>query len=245
MPASANPTTEKRNSWQEMRVGGQYIWERKGLVGLTLIFFGINFFAAITYFGIMPAMILSRTGGDELVLATVQGALGVGGVLGGLAVSIWGLPKRKIHAVFLGAAFSFLSGDLLFGAGQTLYVWVAGAFLSATTIPFIMAGDRAIWQEKVPVNLQGRVFAVQGSLRTLAMPLGYLLAGPLADRLFEPAMMAGGKWVETWSWLVGQGAGAGMGLMFMVTAVAGTAMSLVGYLMPALRNVETDLPDMV
>lgn len=92
--------------WGEMRVGFSYIWQRPGLLGLMLIFTGIFLFATLTYLSILPAMILARSGGNELALASVQGALGAAGVVGGLLVSLWGGPKRKIHGVLAGAAFS-------------------------------------------------------------------------------------------------------------------------------------------
>jgi hypothetical protein len=44
-------------------------------------------------------------------------------------------------------------------------------------------------------------------------------------------------------WLVGTGPGAGMGLMFVITAVLGCLMSLSGYLLPDVREVEVRLPD--
>jgi hypothetical protein len=109
-------------------------------------------------------------------------------------------------------------------------------------VPFIMAGDRAIYQEKTAPDVQGRVFAVNGMVRTSMMPLGYLVAGLLADGVFEPAMAAGGALAEPLGWLVGVGPGAGMGLMFSMTAIMGSVLCLSGYLVPALRRVD-DLPD--
>lgn len=72
------------------------------------------------------------------------------------------------------------------------------------------------------------------------MPLGYLLAGGLADRVFEPAMAAGGNLAGVFGALVGTGPGAGMGLMFVCTCVLGLATSLSGFLIPAVRRVEED-----
>jgi MFS transporter, DHA3 family, macrolide efflux protein len=110
-------------------------------------------------------------------------------------------------------------------------------------IPLLDGSNRAIWQAKVPLAMQGRVFAVQGALQTSMRPLGYLAAGPLADRLLEPAMMPGGVLANALGWLVGTGPGAGMGLMFVGTAVLGCLMSLSGYLLADVREVETRLPD--
>ena len=38
----------------------------------------------------------------------------------------------------------------------------------------------ALMQAKVPPEMQGRVFTVMNSLATGAMPLGMMMAGPLA-----------------------------------------------------------------
>jgi hypothetical protein len=79
--------------------------------------------------------------------------------------------------------------------------------------------------------------------RLAAMPIGYLITGPLADQLFVPAMMPGGALASPFGWLVGTGPGAGMGLMFVCTALLGGSISLCGYLSRAVREVESDLPD--
>ena len=137
----------------------------------------------------------------------------------------------------------------LLGTAMTrfaLQIWALAAFLAALFIPFISicrGAHRAIWQVKVAPEVQGRVFSVKGMLELVPMPFGYLLAGPLADRWFEPAMIKGGSLERTCGWLVGAGPGAGMALMFICTALLGMAISLSGYLFRAIRHVEKDLPD--
>jgi hypothetical protein len=74
-------------------------------------------------------------------------------------------------------------------------------------------------------------------------PVAILLAGPLADRVFEPGLRPGGALAETFGWLVGNEPGSGMALIFLVTAVLGGGAALAGYLVPIVRNVETLLPD--
>ncbi|MBE0698109.1 MAG: MFS transporter, partial [Anaerolineaceae bacterium] len=63
--------------------------------------------------------------------------------------------------------------------------------------------------------------------------------------VFEPALRPGATLAAALGGLVGTGPGAGMGVMFLFTCVVGTLACLVGYLFPALRNVERDLPDVV
>ncbi|MAT99444.1 MAG: MFS transporter [Anaerolineaceae bacterium] len=245
LPRSDKPiaTEDSEPFWQEVTAGLRFITARRGLLGLLITYVGINLFAALTYFAILPPMILARSGGSELALASVQGMLGGAALVGGLVMSVWGGPRRKIHGALGFTAVSFLLGDFLFGVGRTLPVWLLAAAVSSFFIPLLVGSYRAIWQVKVPLAMQGRVFAVQGALQTAMMPLGYLLAGPLADHLLEPAMMPNGALASALGWLVGTGPGAGMGLMFVATAVLGCLMSLSGYLLPDVREVEVRLPD--
>ncbi len=71
--------------WRQVSYGFRYIYGHPGLRGLLCIYVGMNFCAALTYFSILPAMVLARSGNDASALATVQTALGLGGVVGGLA----------------------------------------------------------------------------------------------------------------------------------------------------------------
>jgi MFS transporter, DHA3 family, macrolide efflux protein len=230
-------------AWRDLLFGFRYVAQRPGLVGLLAIYCGINLAAAIGWFGALPPMILARTGGDELALATVQSAMGIGGIIGGLLMSIWGGPKRRIHGILLLGGISFLSSDFLLGAGRNVPIWAFAAFAGSLYIPFISGCERAIWQSKVAPEVQGRVFSVQTLFQQSTLPLGYLIAGPLADQLLEPAMMPGGALADTFGWLVGTGTGAGLGLIFIMTGLLGTAICFGGYLFPAVRNVENDLPD--
>jgi MFS transporter, DHA3 family, macrolide efflux protein len=235
--------SNKLSHWQSLTLGARYVFERKGLLGVMLIFLGIGFFASLTYFSILPAMILARTGGDELVLATVQSALGLAGVIGGLILSVWGGPKKLIHGFLIATALSFLIADTLFAVGRNIQDWMLAAFSAAIFIPFIDGAYRALWQKKVDPALQGRVFAFRNMLTMSIRPFGFLMGGWLADNVFEPAMMPDGTLAPILGDIVGTGTGAGMASMFLFTAIGGMLISLSGYLIPAIRNVERDLLD--
>jgi DHA3 family macrolide efflux protein-like MFS transporter len=231
------------NFMGEMASGFQFITKRPGLVGILLIFMVINFLAFLTYFSILPALILLRTGGDKLALSTVQSVLGIGGLVGAVLLSMWGGPKKRIHGFLLFTSLSFLLGDSMFAIGRSLPIWVIGGFISSIFIPFIGGSSMAIWMSKVPPEIQGRVFSVRSMGHFLMIPLGFLAGGFLADSVFEPAMQAGGNLAEIFGGLVGTGPGAGMALMFLITCILGTLTGLSGYLIRSIRTVEEDLPD--
>jgi MFS family permease len=241
-PAPEERADDQGPKWHGLTLGFRYIFQRPGLLGLLLINMGINFFGSLTYMALLPAMVLARSGSDPIALASVQAALGIGALAGGLYMSIWGGPKRRIHGVLGGTALSFILGDLLFAVGKSVTVWMIAAFIAAFFLPILLGSYRAIWQVKVAPPLQGRVFAILTMLNRSTMPMAYLFAGPLADHVFEPAMASGGALLFL-GWLVGTGPGAGIALMFICTGVFGMLMSLSGYLFRAVRQVEDDLPD--
>ena len=228
--------------WKESAYGFRYIFDRPSLTGLLTIFFLINFIASFSLILLSP-MILARTGDDQVALGTVMAIFGLGGLAGGLLLSVWGGPKRRINGVLAGLALSSILGLTLLGLAQTIAAWAAGAFLLMFFIPIIQGSSQAIWQSKVAPDVQGRVFSVRRLMAQITAPVAFLLAGPLADDFFEPAMQVGGSLESTFGGLVGTGTGAGMSLIFIITALLGTAVSLAGYLVPAIRNIEDILPD--
>lgn len=222
--------------------GFRYIVARPSLLGLQLVFLAINLLASLAL-AVFAPMILARTNQEANALALTQAANGAGGVVGGLLMSVWGGPKRRVHGVLLGMAASSLFGQMLLGSGSGLFVWVVGAFNLSFLIPLINGSNQAIWQAKVAPDVQGRVFAARRMIAQLTVPVAFLLAGPLADRVFEPAMMPGGALVDVFSGFSGVGPGAGMGVMFVIFGAFGVAVGLGGYLFPAVRDAENLLPD--
>ncbi|MDX1613144.1 MAG: MFS transporter [Candidatus Promineifilaceae bacterium] len=228
--------------WSEAAYGFRYIWRRPSLLGLQTVFLVGNFLVSLSYTTV-AAMILARTNQNELLFGTVQSAGAVGGVAGALLMSAWGGPKRLIHGVLGGWFVSSLLGPMLLGIGQGLPVWAAASFFAGFFIPIINGSNQAIWQAKVAPDIQGRVFSIRRLIAWLVNPVATLLAIPLADNILEPAMQPGGALVEQLSWLVGSGPGAGMALIFIGSGILASLAGLSGYLIPAIRNVETILPD--
>lgn len=230
--------------WTESLYGFRYIFRRPSLLGLQLIFFGVNL-ASTAGLILAAPLILARTGDNSVVLGSVQSAFGVGGLVGGLLLSTWGGPKRRVHGVLLGMLGGGLLGMVTLGWARSLPFWIAGAFAEMFFMQILNASNQAIWQAKVDPDVQGRVFAVRRLIAQIAAPLSMVLGGFLADGLFEPAMQPGGAWANTFGWLVGTGPGAGMGLLLVVSGLLTALVALSGYLFPAIRNAETLLPDHV
>jgi predicted MFS family arabinose efflux permease len=243
-PAVTREGRKSRGSlWTESVYGFRYIYERKSLLALLLIFFCVNLLAPFA-FTLLSPMVLARTGNDATALGLVQSAIGVGGLAGGIMLSIWGGPKRRIHGILLGLTLVTM-GMLFIGLGQTLLFWAPAAFFTIFFVPIINGSSQAIWQSKVAPDVQGRVFAARHMIAQVGAPVSMLLAGFLADNVFEPLMTVGGSGVPLFGWLIGSGPGAGMSLMFVIAGALGMLVGLGGYAFPAVRNVEDLLPDHV
>lgn len=228
--------------WQESLYGFRYIFRRASLLGLQLVFFAVNFLGMLGL-ALMVPMILARTGNNEVALAGVQSVGAVGGVVGGLLLSTWGGPQRKVHGVLLGMMATSLLGQMLLGIGQGVFIWATAAFAAQFFLPIINGSNQAIWQAKVAPSVQGRVFAARRLIAQVTAPLATALAGPLADNVFEPLMQPGAALANLFGGLVGVGPGAGMGLMLALTGIVGALVGLVGYAFPAIRDAERLLPD--
>ena len=228
--------------WQESLFGFRYIWQRPSLLGMQLVFFGINF-TFIFSFVLLPPLILSLVENGEVTLGTVQSATGLGALAGALLLTAWGGPARKVHGVLLSMILGGLLGQAMLGLGTGVVWWSVCGFLSMFFSPLLNGSNQAIWQAKVPPDLQGRVFSVRRLIAQVTGPVAMLLAGPLADKLFEPAMMPGGFLADSFSFLVGSGPGAGIRLIFVLTGLLSSLIGLAGYVFPAIREIEERLPD--
>jgi len=228
--------------WSDTLYGFRYIFARPGLLGLQLTFSLLNL-AAVLGFTVQSPMILARSGNDEVVLAATRSAGAVGGVVGGLLLSLWGGPRRKIHGVLGGLILASLLGQVLLGVGREVVAWSVATFSVGMLAIVINGSNQAIWQAKVEPAVQGRVFATRSVISRLTTPLSMLLAGPLADRVFEPAMMPGGSLAGMFGAVVGTGAGAGMALILFLAGCLGVAGGALGYAVRLVREVEVLVPD--
>ena len=241
-PPPAEEDEEQEGFLREAGYGIRYVLARPSLLGLQAIFLVGNFWFNLAYTVLAP-MILGRTGNNELLLGSVQSAGAIGGVVGGLLMGIWGGPRRRVNGVLLGWFSLGLLGLTVVGLGQSLAVWAGGMFLIAACSAVIDGSNQAIWQAKVAPEVQGRVFSMRRFAALLIAPFSLVLAGPLVDRVLEPAMVEGGALAPAIGWMVGTGVGAGMALLFVICGVLTLLTGLGGYLFSAVRNVESIIPD--
>ncbi len=227
---------------KEAAFGFRYIFARPSLLGLQLVFFAGNLFAGIGM-TVWAPMILARTDQNSKIFALVQIVGAIGGVAGGVVMSAWGGFRRRVHGVLGGWIYAGILGTAILGLKFGLPVWIAGMALGALVIPLMNGSNQAIWQSKVPSDLQGRVFSTRRLIAWFTNPIAPIIGGVLADYALEPAMRSEGPLTQLFGWLVGTGPGAGMGLLLVICGLLASAVGLVGYFIPAIRYAEDLLPD--
>lgn len=225
----------------ESAYGWKYITARSGLLAL-LIFLSIANFLIEMNAVLFTPMILSFASTAALGVAMSLG--GIGYLVGGVIMSVWGGTKRRIHTVMVSMLLVGLFMAMI-GLRASIPLVTVSLFLCLVAFPITASSNQAIWQSKVAPEVQGRVFAIRQAFILATPLLAYLVTGPLADRVFEPLMRVGGPLAESVGEIIGVGPGRGAGLLFISAGLFLVLVSVIGYLYPHLRRVDDELPDAV
>lgn len=233
IPQPEVKATSQPESWgNRLTFGWRYVWQQPSLKAL-LLFTVLFTFAHDMGGALQSPMLLARTNGDPLVVASVSAAAGVGGVAGAVLLSIWGGPKRRIYG-FLGGYIGAGISKIVFGLGRTTAIWVPAQLCSSPNFPLLGSCRSALWMDNVNSEIQGRVFAANSLATQIASAIAMLLAGPLADRILEPTM-ASGNWLSP---IFGSGPGAGMAVLYTSCALALLLIGISGFWVPQLKNID-------
>ena len=169
--------------------GIRYLRNHAALLHITLFLAVINFLAKLGNDGMISPFVLGRTGNDQQVLGMVQSAVALGLLVGSLAVTLMKPARNKTKVVFVSCAFVFF-GNVLQSLTLLPLVWCIAAFGYYVMAVIMNANLMTVIREKVPPEMQGRVFSAKDTLQNCTIPLGLFLGGVLADYVFEPFMAA-------------------------------------------------------
>ncbi|MEG4166571.1 MULTISPECIES: MFS transporter [unclassified Microcoleus] len=226
---------------REMADGWTYITARPGLLGLLIFIAASNFAIGIAQVLFAPLILAFA---PVAVLGTVQSIACGGMVVGSIMMSVWGGPKRRVYGVF---GFEMLLGLSIFllGVRASIPLIMLAGFGAYFSAAIFLSSTQAILQTKVAPEVQGRVFAVRRTIGWSSYPLAALVAGPLADRIFEPLMAVNGLLAGSIGQIIGTGTGRGIGLLFAISGAMVMLVTVAGYQYPRLRLLEDELPDVI
>ena len=222
--------------WAEITFGIRYIWQRDSLRTLLLVT-ALFWFVHDLGSAIDNPMILARSDNNSQALSSILSIAGISGVTGAVILTAWGGTRSRVKVMLVGFIGAGVA-KTVFGLGRSLTVWLPAQFCSSLNFPFLESSETALWMEATPSELQGRVFAANSLVLELVSAIATLIAGPLSDRILEPAMQSETILSSLFLPIFGNGAGAWMALLYVGCAIAMFAVGVVSFRLPQLHQLE-------
>ena len=176
---SVQKIEEKASTINEIKEGIRFSISDK-LIGKLLLIYGIFIFLSVPS-SFMSSLIITRNFGQDYMYLSICETIGfVGMFLGGLLLGTWGGFKNRNKTLTLGM---ILYSIFAIGLGLVTQYWmfVALIFFISFSIPIIQTTTMTMLQEKVQIEMQGRIFSLLNAIFSGLMPLGMILFGVLAD----------------------------------------------------------------
>lgn len=210
---------------ESIREGIRFITCERALLLLLILFSVLEFAGAISFDSMYSPLLLARTGNDEMTVGIVSAFGAAGCMLASFLLTTLKPPKKKLPLMYAGCLLC-LSGIMLFGMGRNLPWWCAVAFCGCFGSPVYQTCQTVLLRERVPIDMQGRIFSLRGMITGMLQPIGYLSGALLADYVMEPFMQKEGAVQSFFSIFVGTGKGAGTGLIFVLAGLCGIVIAL-------------------
>lgn len=218
---------------REISQGWRVLAGGRGLVALALFYAALDFSVGFVDVLFTPLVVSFASVSALGVVLTIGG---IGLVLGSVTMASWGGPRRRIHG--LGGFALPLGLFLCLGALQPNVPLVAVAAFGFMFCSVIIDGTtRSILSLEVEPNVQGRAFAMFNMITNTVLCASYLMAGPIADHVFEPLLAEDGALAGSAGLFLGVGPGRGMALLLLLLGSVVVATAIIGYLNPSLRRL--------
>lgn len=229
----------KSSMMEEVWFSIRYVWDRPGLFRLLIFFLFSNSLRVLGKTLVAPLLLTLY---PTALAGAIQGLEGVGIIAGTIGVVLLGAPRDRAKGT---VRFNNFSAAMLFAMALPPFP----VFYSAAYFGMALFGNlgytcnQSLWQAKIDPAIQGRVFSIRRMIAQLGTPLALLMAGPLADRVFGPAMAPGGALTPWLGGMFGDSAGAGVRVLVCLLGVFAAINSWMVWRSSHVRNVETELPD--
>ena len=237
IPEVEKTETEEEPFSQTCLAGIRYLKEHTAILRITLFLAVINFLAKLGNDGMLSPFILGRTGNNQPVLGAVESFTALGVLAGSLLVTLMKPAKKRIPLIFITTGLIFF-GNIIQSMTSRPWLWCAAAFGSYLFAAVMNVNMDTMMREKVPLEMQGRVFSAKSTLQNFTIPIALLLGGLLADKVFEPFMLTDSPMQQILSRLFGTGKGAGIGLMFFIVGIPGILISFTRLRKPVYRELD-------
>ncbi len=164
-----------------IRVAFRFVWRHRGIFYIAALAGFMNFIIN-PVFVLLPLLVTQHFGGEAFHLGWLQSASGIGLIVGGFLLSVWGGTRRKVVTMYVGGGLQGLALALL-GAVPSNWFPVAVAAMGANGLlnSFYNGPISAVIQATVPPEMQGRVFTLLTSICQGVYPISLLILGPTVE----------------------------------------------------------------
>ncbi len=183
-PVLLAPAGPRASLAADVRAGFRWVLTRQPFLWLI----SMGSLANLTFAPLMlllPLLARDRVAADaaahhmpfEAVLALVNTAGGLGGVLGGVVVSVAGLRARR-KTMVMGVCLVVLGvGQVIAGLSTTVWGLALGMFVGELLVAPLNTASYTLWQSLTPPHMLARALATRRFIAQSAFPIGTVVAG--------------------------------------------------------------------
>ena len=172
-----------REGFREVRARA-WVWA-------TLASFCVALFAGLAPWFVLGPVVAREQYGHIGVYGVVSAAVGVGTIIGSLLGIGW-RPRFPMRAAML-AILLWPASAILYAVGITLVLVIPAMVVGGAGIALFDVWWTTALAERIPADKLSRVSSYDWMVSLALLPLGYVLAGPLADAFGAVELLAGGS----------------------------------------------------
>jgi MFS transporter, DHA3 family, macrolide efflux protein len=222
----------------EFRDAWHYVRARPGLPAL-LLFFGLVSFSFGMSEVLLPLIVIGFASEHALIGILAVGSVGM--AVGGVAMTIWGGPRRRVRGA-LGYTLVLAAAMVLGSLRQNVILLAAGAFIFLGSGSIIVGNVQCVFHAKVEPEMQGRVMALKNVVYAVTLMAGDILAG-VSGSIVMPLVGEYHVRSHALATVIGGGAGRTFALLAMVTGGLIALCVWFAHRSASMRHVEDALPD--
>jgi predicted MFS family arabinose efflux permease len=189
-PQAPDATPAPTGLWHGIRAGAREVRSRVW-VWATLASFSVALFCGLAPWFVLGPVVAREQYGHLSVYGVVEAALGLGTILGSLIGVLW-RPRFPMRLAML-TTLVWPAAAILFAAGVTLFAVIPVTVIAGTGIALFDIWWLTALAERIPPGALSRVTSFDWMVSYALLPLGFILAGPLAGSLGAVDVLIGGS----------------------------------------------------
>lgn len=179
----APPVEQHNNVFYDLKAAFKTLYDNKGLFYLMIAWLIVVFFF-VPVDSLFPLMTVDFFKGGAYEMSIAEIAFGLGMLLGGAAMGIWGKNKGRIKLInsglmLMGACYLFTG----FLTANQFYLFVTFVFVMGISVPIFNSPIMSLLQTHIEPGMLGRVFSLIDTLILLPVPFGLIFVGTISDAI--------------------------------------------------------------